>query len=269
MLANFVVTFYRFWHGRLHLKGAGVLLRFFARIFSQFEHYRLNVPDLGLLTINLRDGSGIAWLNYSLGETGLEEGMISAVLALVPENPVIWDIGANAGFFITALLQRLKSYSEVRLFEPNPKLIPTLAELANYLSNLYAHNLALSDTTGVIALYVPIGDSTVASLTPMPHSAAVDVACTTGDIFLKDTDAADPSVIIIDTEGNDCRVITGLSNLIERKRPVIFFEHIFETRETIQATLPRAYRHFTIDDESGELLPGLDTNRGHNSVFVP
>jgi FkbM family methyltransferase len=155
------------------------------------------------------------------------------------------------------------------LFEPNPKLIPTLAELANYLPNLYAHNVAFSDTPGVITLHVPTGDSSVASMTPMPHSTAVDVACTTGDVFLNDTSATDPSVIIIDTEGNDCRVIIGLSNLIERKRPIIFFEHIFETGETIQATLPRAYRHFTIDDESGELLPGLGTSRGHNSVFVP
>src|SRR5437667_4626730 len=180
MLSYLLVSFYRFWHGKLHLKGAGVLLRVFARILPEFEHYCLNVPDLGPLTVNLRDASGIAWLNYSLGETGLEEGMISAVLALAPENPVIWDVGANAGFFITALVKRLKRYSEVRLFEPNPKLIPTLAELANYLPNPYPHNLAFSDTPGVITLYIPRGDSSIASLAPRPHSVAVEVECTTG-----------------------------------------------------------------------------------------
>jgi FkbM family methyltransferase len=269
MLSYLFVSFYRFWHGKLHLKGAGVLLRVFARILPEFEHYRLNVPNLGRLTVNLRDSSGIAWLNYSLGDTGLEEGLISAVQEIAPANPVIWDVGANAGFFVAALVQRLKGYSEVRLFEPNPKLIPGLRELANCLPNLHLDNLAFSDKPGILTMYIPTRDSTTASLKPKAGAVAVKVECTTGDIFLNNTGAPDPSVIIIDTEGNDCRVINGLAGLIERKRPVIFFENIFETAETIRAALPGGYRQFTVDDKSGDLLPGLDKSRGHNSVFVP
>jgi hypothetical protein len=91
----------------------------------------------------------------------------------------------------------------------------------------------------------------------------------TGDAFLKSTDSLDPDIVIIDTEGNDCRVFAGLADLIQRKCPIILFEHIFETTESIQATLPHRYYHFTVDDKSGELLPGLDRSRGHNSAFVP
>jgi len=269
MLPHFVIALYRFWHGKLHLKGSGFLLRLCAQVFPGFERYRLNIPDLGRVTVNLKDSSGILWLNYSLGEIGQENGMISSILNLAPNNAVIWDIGANAGFFATALIQRLKGYREIRLFEPNPQLIPGLQELTTLLPNAHSHNLALSDKPGILTLHVPRRDSSTASFTAAPDSFAVNIECTTGDTFLKNTDSPDPDIVIIDTEGNDCRVIHGLADLITRKHPMIFFEHIFETPETIRRALPQSYRHFTVDDKSGELLSGLDKNRGHNSVFVP
>jgi FkbM family methyltransferase len=269
LITRLVVRFYEFWHGKLHLKGSGLLLRTCARILPGFEDYRLNIPGMGPITVNLKDSSGISWLNYALGEPGLEEGLICAVAKLAPENPIIWEIGANAGFFAAALIKMLGKYTEHHLFEPNPKLMRGLDELANSLPNIYPHNLALSDKSGNITLHVPRGESSTASFTQAPDSLPVDVECTTGDVFLKSTGSSDPDIIIIDTEGNDCHVIHGLADLTARKRPTIFFEHIFETAETIRRALPQSYRHFTVDDESGELLPRLEKNRGHNSVFVP
>jgi FkbM family methyltransferase len=211
----------------------------------------------------------MAWLNYSLGEKGHEDGVISAIKKMAPDNPVVWDIGANAGFFAAALAERLDGYSEIRLFEPNPKLISCLHELADCLPNIHVHNLALSDTPGNMALHIPAGNSTTTSQTPVRNSTSILVECTTGDIFLKDFAARDPDVVVIDTEGNDCRVINGLSGLIKRKRFLIIFEHIFINEETIRSTIPEGYEHFTVDDDSGELVYGVDLNRGHNSVFVP
>ncbi|HSS97705.1 MAG TPA: FkbM family methyltransferase [Terriglobales bacterium] len=246
-----------------------MLLRICARILPGFSNYRLNVSGVGWITINLKDSSGIAWLNYSLGDADLEDGLICAVTRLAPENPILWDIGANAGFFAAGLIQRLKSYTEVRLFEPNPKFVSALQELADRLANVYPHNLALSDKVGDFTLYIPLRESSTASFTLAPNSRPVTVQCTTGDAFLRNSGSPDPDVIIIDTEGNDCRVIRGLAELIERKRPIIFFENIFETAETIRQALPRTYRDFTVDDKSGELVEGLDKSRGHNSVLVP
>jgi FkbM family methyltransferase len=267
--SNGLVGFYRFWHGRLHLKGAGFLLRHCARFFRELEHYQLEVPGVGRLTVNLRDGSGMAWLNYSLGESGHEDGLISALKKLAPKNPVLWDIGANAGFFVAALVKNLGEYSEIRMFEPNPKLMPGLSELVGCLPQTHAHNLAFSDVPGNLVLHIPPGDSTTASLTPKPGSTPVAVECTTGDIFLQATGAADPDVIVIDTEGNDARVIMGLKELIKRKRPVIFFENLFLNETVVRAALPDNYKHFTVDDRTGELIDKLDSSRGHNSVFIP
>ena len=270
MLTDLLVAFYRFWHGKLQLKGAGVLLRASAQVLPALGHYQLSVPNLGVLTINLKDSSGIGWLNYSLGEGGNEVGMISAIIKLAPPNPVIWDVGANAGYFIAAVIDELKRYREIRLFEPNPKLDSILREFAGLLPNIHTHNLALSDKVETIALHIPRKDSSTASFTPVTtDSSPVKVKCTTGDVFLKESGALDPDLVIIDTEGNDCRVIQGFAELIHRKRPVIFFENIFETEATINAALPPTYRCLTVNDISGELTPGLDKTRGHNCVFVP
>jgi FkbM family methyltransferase len=234
-----------------------------------FSAYQVTVRHIGTITVDLTDSSGISWLNYALGETGLEDGLISAVVRLAPQSPTIWDVGANAGFFAAALIQCLNGYTEIHLFEPNPALARRLQELATLLPRVHAHNLALSDATERLTLYVPTRDSSIASFTPVRAASPVNVECTTGDAFLRSTGHRDPDVVIIDTEGNDCRVIKGLTELINRKRPIVFFEHIFETAETIRSAVPQGYRHFTVDDKSGELLAGLDKNRGHNSVFLP
>jgi FkbM family methyltransferase len=263
------MAFYRFWHGCLHLKGAGLLLRLCSPFLPELDHYSLHVPGIGCLTVNMKDASGMAWMNYSLGEKGHEDGVISVLKKLAPNNPVVWDIGANAGFFAAALAERMDGYSEIRLFEPNPTLISCLHELADCLPNIHVHNLAFSDTPGNLTLHIPNGNSTTTSQNPVPNSMPILVECTTGDVFLKDFSARDPDVVVIDTEGNDCRVINGLSGLVKRKRPVIFFEHIFLSEETIRSTMPEGYEHFTVDDRSGELVRGVDLIRGHNSVFVP
>lgn len=264
-----LVGFYRFWHGKLHWKGSGVLLRLAAGYFGELERYHLAVPNIGCLTVNFRDSSGFAWLNYSLREPGHEEGMITALKNLAPKNPVVWDIGANAGFFVAALAQNLEGYACILMFEPNPKLMPGLHELAACLVRAQAHNLAFSNVSGQLVLHVPPGSSSIASLTPQPNTVAVPVACTTGDLFLQASGAEDPDVIVIDTEGNDANVILGLKELIRRKRPIIFFENIFLSETVIRQTLPENYQYFTVDDLSGELLPEWNPNRGHNSVYVP
>ena len=131
------------------------------------------------------------------------------------------------------------------------------------------HHLAFSDLAGELVLHVPVGQSAIASLIPRPNSSPVSVTCTTVDLFLPAAAATDPDVVIIDTEGNDARVIHGMAELIRRKRPLILFENIFLSEATIQTTLPAGYRHFTVDDLSGELIGTLDKVRGHNSVFIP
>lgn len=267
--SDLLVGFYRFWHGKLHLKGAGVLLRSFMHIFPELERYKLSVPRLGTLTVNLNDYSGGAWLNYALGESSVEDGLIRCIKDLSLHNPVIWDVGANGGFVMTELALRLDNYKAFRMFEPNPELIPLLHEVASFLRDTVVHHCALSNTGGSLTLYVLQGHSSLASSKPCRNATPVTVKCITVDQFLCDTGADDPDVVVIDTEGNDARVVNGMKGLIERKRPIVIIEHIFLTDEEVEKTIPEGYSHFTIDDVSGNLIIGLERRKGHNSIFLP
>lgn len=267
--STLLVGCYRFWHGRLHLKGAGVLLRFFARFFPELRRYTLKIPRLGELTVDLKDPSGMAWLNRSLGEAGEEEGLVIAIKRLSPKNPVVWDVGANGGVFAATLAEHLKDFAEIRLFEPNPALIPSLRQLAQSIPRMHVHHLAFSDSARILTLHIPLDCSTTASIRELENSRPVEVECTTGDLFLADKSVTPPDVVVIDTEGNDCNVIRGLRELIELRRPVIFFEHIFVTEESIVSIVPESYTQYTVDDGSGELIEGFHPIRGHNSVLVP
>ncbi len=211
----------------------------------------------------------MAWLNRSLGETGEEEGMLIAIKRLSPKNPVVWDIGANGGVFAATLAEHLKNFAEIHLFEPNPALIPTLKQLSQCIPKMHVHHLALSDSTGMLTLHIPLDSSMTASLRAVKGSRPVEVECTTGDLFLAAQSLPAPDVVVIDTEGNDCHVIRGLQELVAQKRPVIFFEHIFVGEESIRAVVPNNYAHYTVDDGTGELMEGLHPTRGHNSVLVP
>lgn len=267
-ILSVLVAFYKFWHGTMRLRGAGALLRSFARA-SGAASYRLRVPGVGVLTIDPRDPSGTGWINYGFGETGNEEGLLIAVANLGIIRPVIWDIGANAGMIILAIARHLPDYEEIQLFEPNPSLIPTLVSLADHLPRLTVNRLALSDQAGTAILHVPYNDSSTASFDAIKHSRPVHTRTVSGDAYIAETGQRCPDIIIIDTEGHDCQVILGLREAIERNQPVIFFEHIFVTEDDMWRALPAGYRQFTVDDESGELLPGLHRQKGHNSMLAP
>jgi hypothetical protein len=98
MLANFLVRFYRVWHGRLGLKGAGWALRRAARVVPGLPAYPLVMQDGTRVTLDFRDMSAWYWLNLDLGDPHFEEeGLFRAMRARITLDSVVWDVGANAG----------------------------------------------------------------------------------------------------------------------------------------------------------------------------
>jgi hypothetical protein len=91
----------------------------------------------------------------------------------------------------------------------------------------------------------------------------------TGDKLINSDNIPSPDLIILDVEGHEEAVITGLRETIIKKRPIIIFEHIFLTENTILKMIPADYSHHTICDHTGELLNGLVKNRGHNVILIP
>jgi len=55
MLSDILVKFYRWWHGRLKLIGAGFLLTRMVRFVVGLHKFPLTVPEVGIIKVDFRD----------------------------------------------------------------------------------------------------------------------------------------------------------------------------------------------------------------------
>lgn len=271
MIASAFVNFYRLWHGSLHLKGAGALLRNALPIFPGLKSYALALPEGQQITVDFRDCSAIYWLNHLLGDRFEEEGLLAAVKQQLTPQSIVWDVGANCGLFSYRLAREGQSKSVV-FFEPNPKVFELSEQAVQPFKKVKGYRLALSDSSGTVSFVIPEKGSTYATLEPERTERSgneIQVECITGDELITSGEVAPPDVIKIDTEGHELAVIRGLEKTISRHKPVVFFEHISITDDEVTKIVPPLYQIFSVSDADGSLSPGFDRRRGHNSVLMP
>ena len=271
MLANGLVGFYRFWHGRLGLKGAGKLLHVTAPFVRALQNYPLTVPGIGVIPVDFRNDYAYSWTNYLLNEEHPEEVGLFAVLETVCfEKMVFWDVGANIGLVSGHAFRQFPS-ATFCLFEPNPDLASRLKLLYSERPNVLVSEVALSDQKGRAQLHLDSDKTSTATLSGGLTSASgkLDVGLETGDQFASDHGAAIPDLIKIDVEGHEVEVLRGCRELIAAHRPIIIFEHLFLSDEAIQAVVPSGYDIFYIDDKTGALSPTLHRWYSHNSLLKP
>lgn len=271
MIASLLVSFYRFWHGRLGLQGAGLLLRLALPLIPELRRFPLRLPEGHFVEVDFADVSAMYWLNHLLGDRFEEEGLLMAVHWQMPERAVVWDVGANCGLFSYRLARDQKA-RKVVFFEPNP----TMHRLAQAGTGPFKHvegmAFALSDKAGMAEITVPAGSSTNGTLETVRTNrtgVATTIECRTGDEVVESGALEAPDLIKIDTEGHELAVIRGLQKIIELHRPIIFFEHLSLSDEEIGGLVPEGYGIHSVSDADGSLAAGFDRERGHNSALVP
>lgn len=268
-LTSFWVVFYKLWHGRLHLPGAGLLLSFVARIFPSLQSYPLSVDGFGIIPVDFSDVSGYAWLNFSLKENGQEAGLIRFLQKRTGQPNCIWDVGANAGYFAAEILQTFPHLPSLYLFEPNPRMTNTLLALAHSCPRVRVETLALSDRTGQVQFSFAKGSSTLTSSMRKLSDAFFTAESCSGDDFLSRNPSSRPDGIIIDVEGSEPNIIRGLHRVLKLHRPWVVFEQLFFDPACLDSLMPPGYQRFTIDDSTGELSIAGDFRQGHNGVYLP
>jgi FkbM family methyltransferase len=284
VLADAFVGFYRVWHGRLRMKGAGYLLQRASRYVSGLQQYPLQVRGVGIVPVDLRDYAGRLWLQHLLGDSlapfDLEDGLSRSMAAMMKKDTVVWDVGANVGM-VTAALTTAFPHSRIFTFEPNPFLFQSLETLFAGHSNVTILPYALSDEDGDALLTIPRGKSVGASIKGFDYVlqtanltendvVQTPVRAVRGDSLLQSEDGVlPPQVIKIDVEGHEAAVLCGLAGIISRYRPVIFFEHLYLSDEEVSRLVPPGYMLQSVANTDGRLTDGFDRSAGHNSVLIP
>jgi FkbM family methyltransferase len=183
---------------------------------------------------------------------------------------VFVDVGANIGMLSLVAARAVVPGGCVYSFEPNPKVFRFLVEnfrLNSITEGCQQYECALADEDAISRFYVRKFGDDLGSLSKTTHLAhrSVEVHVSRGDIVLKDLSQI--TLLKIDVEGAELRVLEGFQGLIDRIKFILFeadsqmmqshglsFSQLFDFLET------RGFRILTVAD-------GLPTELRRNAFI--
>jgi FkbM family methyltransferase len=177
---------------------------------------------------------------------------------LISTGDVVFDLGANVGFYTLLAAVCVGPRGRVLAFEPVETNVGMLRRhlALNRVTTVQIIQAAVSDTTGT-AVFGPGSGPTTGRLSP---DGAIQVPTVTLDNLVFEQATPAPQVIKIDIEGGEARALAGARRLIETHRPKIALAtHGWEVHAACSSLLEAAgYRLTSIDGrpvgETDELL---------------
>lgn len=173
----------------------------------------------------------LAYLFRSLG--GAERRLLEWANELVGPGEVVWDVGANCGVFGIAAAVRAGSTGSVVAVEPDPFLADLLARSRDALGARDAGfdvvRAAVAERSGTSSLHVSARGRAASWLDGSRPSTQTggsrgrqSVEVVTLDELLRSR--RPPTLVKIDVEGSEARVLTGAERLLGEVRPTLLVE---------------------------------------------
>jgi FkbM family methyltransferase len=164
---------------------------------------------------------------YGLGTT--EPEVQKALRTHLRPGGVLFDVGANVGFFSVLAARLVGPAGRVYAFEPLPENVAALrrnVEL-NALANVAVRTEAVADRSGE-ALLERREERAAARLIAERESSPVTDVMTVRTAALDDLVFGGglpcPDVIKLDVEGAEVRALNGMRRLLDEERPVVICE---------------------------------------------
>jgi FkbM family methyltransferase len=209
-----------------------------------------------------------------------EKDEYSMIMRMVGENDVIFDIGANVGWYSINIAAAYPS-STVFAFEPIPKTFDYLVRNIhlNGVHNVRAQNIGLSNQEGVLTFfYYPTGSGNASSANLTDAVGVEEIKChvSTLDRFAS-VQAPRVDFIKCDVEGAELLVFQGGLDVLRRFRPIVFTEMLrkwsakfdYHPNEIIELFLKMGYRCFIAKQEGlVEFLSMDDETQETNFFFL-
>lgn len=144
-----------------------------------------------------------------------ENGFDKEMMALISQNDIVWDVGANVGFFTKKFSEKVGQGGVVFAFEPSHKTFSTLKKNCENLKNVTCLNLGLSNKSGKLNFRDSgIDNDPTNGLVESAGLNTVVVEVTKGDDLIQQGTVTVPSAVKIDVEGFELDVVQGMHHII-------------------------------------------------------
>jgi len=165
-------------------------------------------------------------------------------------SSVIFDIGANVGFYSLLAAEITGEKGHVYAFEPLPRNIKYLSQHVqiNRYDNITIVEAAVSDHEG--EAFFDLGASTAMGHLSQAGELKVKVACL--DEMLTRGEILPPDFMKIDVEGAEYEVLQGAQNILEQYHPMMFLDTHNRTahQQTLNQLEALGYRFTILDGKS-------------------
>jgi FkbM family methyltransferase len=157
-----------------------------------------------------------------------EPEALDALKQTIAPGAVVLDVGANVGISAMMMARWCGSEGHIYAFEPSPtpkKLLAQHLELNGLADRVTISECALSDAEGTATFYASgiSGKSALSKANIGQESEAVKVPVTTIDSYCE-ANKIKPSLIKIDVEGFEFKVLNGARKTMKEVRPRILVE---------------------------------------------
>jgi FkbM family methyltransferase len=135
---------------------------------------------------------------------------------------VIYDIGANVGYFSLLAAELAGKKGTIYAIEPLPRNIEFIQRhiSLNKINNIQVIEAAVSDQIG--EAYFDLGAST--AMGHLAKTGKLAVKSVTLDGLLEEGKILPPGIIKLDVEGAEYLALSGAQKLVERYQPIIFMD---------------------------------------------
>lgn len=165
-------------------------------------------------------------LSYLVGTA--EPHLERAIKQFVSPGDIVYDVGANIGYFSLTLAKRVRSEGRVAAFEPIAENVRLLRENVrnNHLANVAVFDVAASDRRGEATIRMTKSRSMASLVWHKADTSAAEFVVNTVaiDDLVEAGTLGPPTFVKIDVEGAEGLVVRGMRRTIAAARPVLFIE---------------------------------------------
>ena len=187
----------------------------------------------------------------------------------VSAGDIVWDVGANVGYYTVQFADWVGSTGRVYAFEPSPTNLARLNLRCGQRSNIVIFPVGLSD--GTRRTKFQDGDdelgatSRIAAEDSEDGGRLHDIQLRSGDDLLSGGDVEPPTIMKIDVEGHELQVLRGLRTTLSNPslRNVFIEVHFSILERSGQIDAPRIIEADL--RASGFTLDWIDSSHLHGS----